>query len=68
MDTAGRIGFGNAAFEFNEEEIPEVIDELFNSEDTTEKLATDTTPSPFSKRFTSNTLKDTLERKSIKVS
>lgn len=29
LDEAGRAGFGNAAFEFNEEEIPEIIEEFF---------------------------------------
>lgn len=29
LDEAGRIGFGNAAFEFNEEEVPDVLEEFY---------------------------------------
>lgn len=29
MDEAGRVGFGNAAFEFSKEEIPEIIEEFY---------------------------------------
>jgi hypothetical protein len=32
LDAAGRIGFGNAAFEFSEEEIPEVLEEFYRRE------------------------------------
>ena len=32
LDAAGRIGFGNAAFEFSEEEIPEVMEEFYQRE------------------------------------
>jgi hypothetical protein len=33
LDEAGKQGFGNAAFEFNEEEIPEIIEEFFPDAD-----------------------------------
>jgi hypothetical protein len=32
LDAAGRIGFGNAAFEFSEEEIPDVLEEFYQRE------------------------------------
>lgn len=32
LDTAGRAGFGNAAFEFSDEEIPEVLEEFYPPE------------------------------------
>lgn len=32
LDTAGRVGFGNAAFEFSDEEIPEVLEEFYQPE------------------------------------
>lgn len=32
LDTAGWVGFGNAAFEFSDEEIPEVLEEFYQPE------------------------------------
>jgi len=32
LDAAGRVGFGNAAFEFSEEEIPEVLEEYSHNQ------------------------------------
>jgi hypothetical protein len=33
LDEAGKQGFANAAFEFNEEEVPEIIEEFFPQQD-----------------------------------
>jgi hypothetical protein len=33
LDQAGRVGFGNAAFEFSEDEIPEVLEEFYSTDD-----------------------------------
>ncbi len=33
LDEAGKQGFANAAFEFNEEEVPEIIEEFFPESD-----------------------------------
>lgn len=35
LDQAGRVGFSNAAFEFSEDEIPEVLEEFYPTEETT---------------------------------
>ena len=34
LDDAARLGFGNAAFEFSEDEIPEVLEEFYATEET----------------------------------
>lgn len=34
LDQAGRVGFSNAAFEFSEDEIPEVLEEFYVNEET----------------------------------
>ena len=42
LDAAGRLGFGNAAFEDSAEEIPEIVEEFFQADDagTAEAIAT----------------------------
>lgn len=36
LDQAGRVGFSNAAFEFSEDEIPEVLEEFYSTEENNE--------------------------------
>jgi len=36
LDQAGRVGFGNATFEFNEDEIPEVLEEFYSTENSSD--------------------------------
>ena len=63
LDAAGRIGFGNAAFELSEEEIPEVLEEFYPTSNEPEDYGrTSPTDSP-ELPVTNPRLTEKLERK-----
>ena len=61
LDTVGRAGFGNAAFEFSEEEIPEVLDEFNHREENEPSIGSSDRPNQ------PNGLKEKLDLKSSMV-
>jgi len=68
LDQAGHVGFSNAAFEFSEDEIPEVLEEFYSAEEhgNIQHAHTDVA-SPLTVSGRSN-LKQKLEQKSINQS
>lgn len=44
LDQAARVGFQNAAFETNEEEVPEILEEFYPENDSHSEQAVDTAP------------------------
>lgn len=59
LDEAGSVGFANAAFEFNEEEIPEIVEEFFPPQEPESASAV----SPVQLGGTGSDLRDKLDRR-----
>lgn len=66
LDAAARLGFGNAAFETTEEEVPEILEEFFNEEVSLSGQAVDTAPVISAKGGLS--LKEKLDGKAVSLS
>jgi len=67
LDQAGRVGFGNAEFEFSEDEIPDVLEEFYSTEENrdTQTIQNNTARTPITSEKSS--LKQKLDQKSLSL-
>lgn len=68
LDESAKKGFSNAAFEYNEEEIPEIIEEFYPTTDESSNNKDNTLTTPDTTTVLKNRLKQKIEVQTINVS
>ena len=63
LDQAAKVGFGNAAFEFSEDEMPEVLEEFFNEANNSNDSSLESASVAIINSNTKPSLKEKLDRK-----